>query len=170
LPKRRPCGAWLTAQVDINMMKGMSTVPFDTTLRVRDCCLCLHVQRAARALARRFDVALKPVGLTNQQFSMMMALNRPKPAGMGAVAGLLGMDRTTLTAALKTLERRGLVRLAADAEDRRGKVIALTAEGMEVLARGVPIWERVHAELEAMLGEGEGDRLRRGLGTVSGAG
>ncbi|MGC2529450.1 MAG: MarR family winged helix-turn-helix transcriptional regulator, partial [Candidatus Acidiferrum sp.] len=72
-----------------------------TTLLVRDCCLCLHVQRAARALARRFDDALRPVGLTNGQFSLLMSLNRPKPPGMTAVASFLAMDRTTLTAALK---------------------------------------------------------------------
>ncbi len=84
----------------------MSTVAnpsFETTLRVRDTCLCLHMQRAARALARRFDDALRPLGLTNGQFSLMMSLNRPEPPGMAAVASLLAMDRTTLTAALKPL-------------------------------------------------------------------
>jgi hypothetical protein len=55
----------------------------------------LHVQRAARALARRFDDALRPLGLTNGQFSLMMSLNRPQPPGMGDVASLLAMDRTT---------------------------------------------------------------------------
>src|SRR5579871_3043775 len=92
---------------------------FETTLMVRDACLCLHVQRAARALARRFDEALRPVGLTNGQFSLLMSLNRPEPPGMGPVASLLAMDRTTLTAALKPLERRGLVRITTDPKDRR---------------------------------------------------
>src|SRR6202050_1017193 len=94
-------------------MDPLPTVPFETTLLVRDCCLCLHVQRAARALARRFDEALRPLDLTNGQFSLLMSLNRPKPPAMGAVASLLVMDRTTLTAALKPLERRGLVKVAA---------------------------------------------------------
>lgn len=96
-------------------------VPFETTLEVRDTCLCLHVQRAARALARRFDEALRPVGLTNGQFSLLMALNRPGPAAMGPVARLLAMDRTTLTAALKPLERLGLVAIEADPADRRSR-------------------------------------------------
>src|ERR1700735_927000 len=100
-------------------MDPFTTVLFETTLLVRDTCLCLHVQRAARALARRFDEALRPIGLTNGQFSLMMSLNRPAPAGMGSVADLLAMDRTTLTAALKPLERRGLVAVAADPADRR---------------------------------------------------
>src|SRR5580704_5281225 len=94
---------------------------FETTLLVRDSCLCLHVQRAARALARRFDEALRPLGLRNGQFSLLMSLNRPEPPPMAAVASLLAMDRTTLTAALKPLERRGLVTLAADPGDRRSR-------------------------------------------------
>src|SRR5437899_4717254 len=92
-------------------------LPFEKTLEVRDSCLCLHVQRAARALARRFDDAFRPLGLTNGQFSLMMSLNRPEPPGMGPVAALLAMDRTTLTAALKPLQRRGLVKITADPHD-----------------------------------------------------
>src|SRR5271154_2603913 len=106
-------------------MSRDAKVPYETTLMVRDCCLCLHVQRAARALARRFDEALRPVGLTNGQFSLLMSLNRPKPAGMGSVASLLAMDRPTLTAAVKPLERRGLVKAMADADDRRSRLLVL---------------------------------------------
>jgi len=138
-------------------------VSFETTLKVRDCCLCLHVQRAARALARRFDEALRPVGLTNGQFSLLMSLNRPEAPGMAAVAELLAMDRTTLTAALKPLERRGLVKVAVDPADRRGRRLGLTARGKKLLAQAAPVWERMHAEVEAGLGAGEPDRLRRDL-------
>ncbi|MCW2245424.1 DNA-binding MarR family transcriptional regulator [Azospirillum fermentarium] len=128
---------------------------------MRDSCLCLSVQRAARALARRFDEALRPVGLTNSQFSLLMALNRPEPARMRPVAELLGLDRTTLTAALKPLQRRGLVRVAHDPEDRRNRLLSLTDAGREVLADAVPIWRRVHGEIEAMAGDADG--LRAGL-------
>ena len=88
----------------------------ETTLEIRDHCLCLHAQRAARALARRFDAAFRPLGLTSGQFSLLNALNRPEPPAMGAVAAVLAMDRTTLTAALKPLERRGLVRVGGGRE------------------------------------------------------
>ena len=143
-------------------------INFQTTLLVRDCCLCLHVQRAARVLARRFDEALKPVGLTNGQFSLMMSLNRPEMPGVpqatiGSVADLLGMDRTTVTAAARVLFDRGLILVKPDKEDRRTKVIRPTEEGLRVLASAVPIWERVHAELEKELGEAKPDRLRKDL-------
>jgi len=138
------------------------------TLLVRDTCLCLHVQRAARLLARRFDVALKPVGLTNGQFSLMMSLNRPDMPGVpratiGSVAELLGMDRTTLTAAVKTLERRGLVDVLVEAKDKRERRMVLTAEGRRVLAAATPIWTRTHAEVEGGLAGGNPERLRLDL-------
>jgi DNA-binding MarR family transcriptional regulator len=127
----------------------------------------LHVQRAARALARRFDVALRPVGLTNGQFSLMMSLNRPEPPDMASVASLLAVDRTTLTAALKPLERRGLVTVATDASDRRVRRMRLTPEGMDLLARAAPIWEHTHEEVETLLDGGDPERLRRDLRALS---
>jgi DNA-binding MarR family transcriptional regulator len=148
-----------------------ASVPFAATLHVRDHCLCLHAQRAARALARRFDAALRPLGLTSGQFSLLMALNRPEPAAMGPVAALLAVDRTTLTAALKPLERRGLVAALADPADRRSRRLALTPDGAALLARALPVWTRTHAEVDGLLGdELGGDRLRRGLRALGGQG
>jgi DNA-binding MarR family transcriptional regulator len=125
------------------------------------------VQRAARALARRFDDALRPLGLTNGQFSLLMSLNRPVPAAMGSVAALLAMDRTTLTAALKPLERRGLVRVAVDVSDRRSRIMTLTPAGRRLLADAVPIWKRTHAAIDRLLGESDPDRLRADLRALS---
>ncbi len=140
-----------------------SRVPYATTRMVRDCCLCLHVQRAARALARRFDEVFRPLDLTNQQFSLLMSLNRPQPPGMAAVAAVLAMDRTTLTAALKPLERRGLVEVTVDPDDKRGRLLVLTDAGERLLARALPIWTRTHAELDARLADGGAELLRGNL-------
>ena len=160
----------LTMYVDINIFEEMSSsacVPIETTLHIRDCCLCLHVQRAARALARRFDEELRPYGLTNGQFSLLMSLNRPEPPGMASVSSLLGMDRTTLTAALKPLERRGLVKVSADPADRRSRRLSLTRKGTTLLAKATPIWEAAHLKIEALLPDGDPDRLRSNLRALS---
>jgi DNA-binding MarR family transcriptional regulator len=152
--------------VDINIMAGMSSAhPYSTTLHIRDHCLCLHAQRAARRLSRRFDEAMRPVGITSGQFSLLNGLNRPEPPTIGAVATLLAMDRSTVTANLKPLERQGLVRIEADPEDRRGRQIALTNQGLALLAAATPIWTREHAVIEATL-EGGGDALRAGLNSL----
>jgi len=145
-------------------------LPYETTLMVRDTCLCLHVQRAARVLARRFDDALRTFGLTNGQFSLLMALNRPDPPSMAPVAKLLAMDRTTLTAALKPLERRGLVEVANSPADRRSKVLVLTDEGRAALAGALPTWKKTHDEIERMMPVGDADGLRANLKALSAEG
>ena len=144
-----------------------NAVSFTTTVHVRDTCLCLHLQRAARAVARRFDQALRPLGITNGQFSLLMSLNRPAPPTMGDVAALLAMDRTTLTAALKPLERQGLVTIRVDPADKRSRRLALTRDGGTLLAKAVPIWKRTHAALDRDLGWPNAARLRADLRGLS---
>src|ERR1051325_3845459 len=141
-------------------MSNDNAPSFATTIEVRDCCLCLHLQRAARAVARRFDNALRPLALTNGQFSLLMSLNRPQPPTIGSVAALLAMDRTTLTACLKPLERRGLLLIAIDKKDKRLRRLMLTPEGAALLAAAVPLWRREHATLDRSIGA---DRLRADL-------
>lgn len=148
-------------------MSSPRVLPYETTLLVRDCCLCLHMQRAARALARRFDEVLRPFGLTNGQFSLLMSLNRPEPPPMGPVASLLAMDRTTLTAALKPLERRGLVEVLRDQSDRRTRILKLTDDGRNLLAEALPVWKRTHEEVERLVPDRDPEELRRSLRALS---
>lgn len=144
-------------------MSSSNKLSFDATLQVRDACLCLHTQRAARALARHFDEVFRPLGLTNGQYSLLMSLNRPKPPVMGEIAALLGLDRTTLTAALKSLQRRDLVEVKADERDKRSRQLIMTPNGRALLAKAYPLWQSAHAEIEARLAALEPDSMRAGL-------
>jgi DNA-binding MarR family transcriptional regulator len=144
-------------------MSNRAEASFAFTHHVRDHCLCLHVQRAARALARRFDDALRPIGLTQGQFSLLISLNRAEPPTMGAVANLLALDRTTLTANLKPLERRGLVKVVVDADDKRSRRLILTPSGRELLAAAAPVWKRAHAKTERLLKSTSPNLMRAGL-------
>ena len=139
-------------------MSDDDLLAFETTLEVRDTCLCLYLQRAARVVGRRFDDALRPLGLTNGQYSLMMSLNRPEPPVMGSVATLLAMDRTTLTAAVKPLERRGLVTVSPDPDDRRSRRLHLTDQGRALLSRAYAIWRETHAELDKLIADPDGLR------------
>ena len=132
-------------------MSNRRTVSRETTLHVRDTCVCLHLQRAARAVARRFDDVFRPLGITSGQFSLLMSLNRPDPPTIGRLAERFAMDRTTLTANLKPLERRGLVTITVDKNDRRSRRLSLTAAGRALLVAAVPIWKRTHAALDRQI-------------------
>lgn len=144
-------------------------LPIEIVHHVAGTCLCLHTQRAARALARLFDTALGPHGLTNGQFSLLMALNAPEPPTMGRLAEFLAMDRTSLTAALKPLERRGLVRVDLSKTDRRARIVHIKPAGVEALTAALPVWRETHARLDAALSEEAPNRLRTDLRHVPSA-
>jgi DNA-binding MarR family transcriptional regulator len=148
-------------------MSKRDELPLETTIEVRDTCLCLHLQRAARAMARRFDAALRPFDLTNGQFSLLMSLNRPEAPTIGNVAALLAMDRTTLTANLKPLERRGLLQVTVEDGDRRTRRLTLTLAGRALLLYAVPVWRRTHRQIERLIPGSDGARLRADLRALS---
>src|SRR5450432_767886 len=143
--------------------KQIQESPFAITHLVRDTCLCLHVQRAARALARHFDDVLRPLDLTHGQFSLLISLNRPEPPTLGSVADLLAMDRTTLTANLKPLERRRLVKVSVDREDKRSRRLTITPVGRVLLNRAFPLWKKTHAEIDRLIASNDPDMLRVAL-------
>jgi DNA-binding MarR family transcriptional regulator len=146
--------------------RDLPQLPFAATIEVRDACLCLHVQRAARVLARKFDEALRPLDLTHGQFSLLTSLNRPEPPTIGSVAALLAMDRTTLTANLKPLERRKLLKIAVDKEDKRSRRLVITPAGRALLSKAFPIWKQTHVEVEFQISHGNADDLRSALRTI----
>lgn len=162
---KRP-GAALKRGAKALNSEPLAALPFDKTIEVRDACLCLHVQRAARALARRFDEALRPLDLTSGQFSLLMSLNRPEPPTIGSVATLLAMDRTTLTANLKPLERRRLLKVVVDKEDKRSRRLVITPAGRTVLARAYPVWRETHTALEFGIKHGSAADLRQALAAL----
>jgi DNA-binding MarR family transcriptional regulator len=147
-------------------MSSCRELPGAVTHEVRAACLCLHVQRAARAVARRFDAAFRPLELTSRQFSLLLSLNRPAAPTIGSVSALLAMDRTTLTANLKPLERRGLLEVTVDDADKRSRRLILTPAGRALLVEAVPVWRQTHAAIERLLPRSNPDDLRADLNSL----
>lgn len=138
-----------------------------TAADIGSACICLGVRKAARMVARRYDEAFRPLGLTSGQFSILAALLRDRAVALSALADDLGMDRTTLNRNLKPLLTQDLIAAEDDEADRRVRGLVLTAAGRERLDRALPIWRRVQAASEARLPEGGWSGLRfclQGLG------
>lgn len=145
----------------------MHDVPLETTRHILDHCLGLHLQRAARVVARRFDEALRPLNLTNGQFELLAVLASPPAGRITAVAERLGRDRTTLTAILKPLRQRGLVAVTVDPDDSRGRTLTLTPAGKELLAAAIPLWGGFRARMEHQFVTDEADLFWHSLGRLS---
>ena len=78
---------------------------------------------------------------------------------MAQISTLPAMDRTTLTANPKRLERRGVIQVLTGDRDKRRRVMVLTPAGRPALAPAVPIWTRTHRIIAGCVGRGRGDRL-----------
>jgi DNA-binding MarR family transcriptional regulator len=144
----------------------VARLPIEMVLEIRDQCLCLATQRAARLLARRFDRLFAPLGLTNGQFSMLVALSGQWKPRLGELAQFLAMDQATMTAAAKTLEKRGFLSLEADDGDARIRRPVLTEAGRVVVAQAVPLWRDEHAKVQAELGGGNAVAMAQALGLL----
>ena len=130
-------------------------------------CLCLAVRRAARVVGRRYDEAFRDLGINNGQFTILMVVSADRSITMGRIAEELAMDRTTLTAALKPLERDGLVRTTTDPADRRARLISITAEGRALLEQAVPRWQEAQAELLATADLSDVDQFHAALRSMA---
>jgi DNA-binding MarR family transcriptional regulator len=130
-------------------------------------CFCLNLKRAARAVARRYDEALQSVELTNGQFSTLMTIKGLQPISMQRLAEMLGMDRTTLTATLKPLQRRALVSIHADSADARSRNLKLTDAGSKLLQQAVPLWSKVQQAVGREVGSSDAKTLRAQLARLA---
>ena len=138
-----------------------------TAREIYAACVCLGVQRAARGIARRYDEALNPLGLTSGQFSILSSLLREGSEAIGALAALLGQERTTLTRNLRPLGAAGWVETKPDAKDARVRRVRLTENGRELLRAAIPVWRAAQRDSSARLGEAGWDALRPLLGALA---
>jgi DNA-binding MarR family transcriptional regulator len=114
-------------------------------------CMCLALKRSARAVARRYDRAFQSLGLNSGQFSMLTVVAGLGPVGIQPLAEKLAMDRSTVTAALKPLQKSGWVRVQVSPTDKRGRDVVLTRAGRAIVARAMPRWREVQESLASEL-------------------
>lgn len=130
-------------------------------------CVCLGLNRAARAISRRYDAMFKPLGITSGQFTVLSALKRDEAVSLSDIADRLGMDRTTLTRNLRLLEALDLVSIQPDAQDRRVRSLTLSAKGRKLLRAAVPLWQKAQKESTRRIGPSRWRELKPVLDLLS---
>jgi len=108
-------------------------------------------------MTQTYDSVVAESGLTVTQLPILVGLGVAGPLPVTALAGALGIDRTTLTRNLKVLEQRGLVEGVEHGDDAPVRLTALTADGTRVLSEALARWEQVQSALQERFGT---ERLR----------
>jgi DNA-binding MarR family transcriptional regulator len=134
------------------MRKQPSKPKLNSISQVPANCMGMHVRRASRIITQVYDAALCPVGLALNQFTLLVAIHLLELTPITRLAQELFTDQTTLTRNLKLLQKRGWVAMEPG-EDRRVKLVSLTAEGETVLAEALPLWEKAQAEVRQHFGQ-----------------
>jgi DNA-binding MarR family transcriptional regulator len=135
---------------------------------MRDRCPALRVRAASRVLARIYDGALREIGLEMSQLPVLaaVALSGDRGLKVTELARALVMDRTSVTRAIRPLEKRGLLRVARSPDDARSKIIVLTRAGERALRDAYPRWKRTTEHIGEVLGAARIDALRAELSAL----
>ena len=129
-------------------------------------CACYNLRRASRLVTQKYDQALRPAGLTANQFSILMAAYNQDGLAILKLAKILGMERTTLTRNVAILERLGFVGINSG-RDRRQRRVTITTKGKDVLKQALPLWQDVQEDMVTRIGTDKWERLLSGLREVS---
>ena len=120
-------------------------------------CAAVRTLGTARVITRHFDVALRPVGLTITQFTLLVTIGQMKPESISQIGQWLNIDRTSLTRNLKPLEDAGYVTRGKEGPARKRK-IDLTPAGAQILEKAYPLWQKAQGKVEARFsGDGYND-------------
>lgn len=114
-------------------------------------CASFNFRRTTRAVTRFYDQAFEPFGIRSTQFTILVGLAKTQPTSMGALADLLGIDRTTLTRSLRLLKKDGLLSIS-ERSTKRQRFLTLTAKGTQMLARTLPAWRKAQDRFIEVVG------------------
>jgi DNA-binding MarR family transcriptional regulator len=144
------------------VMRKARELDLELCATVAETCTAANLRRATRAISGLFDEAIRPTGLRISQMGLLVALALAEEATVSKLAGLMDLDRTTMTRNLGPLEREGLV-ASKTGDDARNRVLCLTEKGRAALKAALPIWERVQARVVKGLGDARWKGLLRDL-------
>lgn len=152
-------------------MSAAKPPPFplrSTARKLLDDCPALNARALARQIAQRIDAALAPTGLSSGQVALLARVAAAEDDTLGALARRAGVDPSTLSRTLRTLEASGLVEIALVEADQRRRAVWLTEAGARRLALALPLWQAAQAEMAALLSPGLAARLASEASTLAG--
>lgn len=126
-------------------------------------CLCALLRKAGRVTTRQYDATLKPTGLRITQFSLLMNIRRNPQISVSALSDLMRMDQTTITRNLKVLEKKALIRIFPDSDDKRIRKIQMTHEGKKTVKQTMPSWISAQERMVDSIGSDQAALLVQSL-------
>lgn len=132
-------------------MTKKTTINKQQLLEIPASCLDYNLRKTSRIAAQHYEEVMKPCGLRNTQFSLLVAICLMDKPLINDLAQVLGMDRTTVSRNIKPLQRDGLLSIVPG-EDKRSRHIVVTDTGKQRLLQAIPLWQKAHQSLQQKVG------------------
>jgi DNA-binding MarR family transcriptional regulator len=127
-------------------------------------CLCLQSRMTTRAITRRYNAVLAPIGLEVTEFSLLAALHVGRDSSITELADRLAFERTTLVRNLKHMAERSLIESATQ-KGRAVKYI-LTKKGLSLLTQALPLWAGAQTSVHEQMAPGTASKVLASLKTL----
>lgn len=124
-------------------------------------CAGWNSRLAARRITQFLDRELAATGLSAAQIGLMAQIAAAEDDTLGALARRSGLEQSTLSRNLRTLEGHGLIEIAAVEADLRRRAVWLTESGARRLEAALPLWRKAQARLAQHLAPGLALRLAK---------
>jgi DNA-binding MarR family transcriptional regulator len=119
--------------------------------RLVEACPGWNSRLAARRITQFLDRELAGAGLTAAQIGLMAQIAAAEDDTLGALARRSGLEQSTLSRNLRTLEGEGLVEITVVEADLRRRAVWLTESGARRLEAAIPLWRKAQAKLSRQL-------------------
>ena len=110
-------------------------------------CAGWNSRLAARRITAFLDRALADLGLSAAQLGLMAQIAALTDDTLGALAQRSGLEQSTLSRNLRTLEREQLIEITLVETDLRRRAVWLTETGARRLEAAIPVWREAQARL-----------------------
>lgn len=129
-------------------------------------CACSYLRKSARAVTRRFDELLEPIGIRSTQLVILVELGHRGPLSLIDLSAAMVMEKSSLSRTLKPLRARGLVAMLPIRGSRQ-KTVVLTADGAACLGQAIPLWIDAHRAFTEIVGESEWQVMKPNLEKIA---
>ena len=138
---------------------GSERVKRDAAEVLRDC-VATRLRLANRVITKVYDDALRPLGLTVTQLSMLVVAEDRGLIRQSQVGAELRLDDSTLSRNLERMRANGWLE-EVSADDARVHSYRLTEAGRTLLDKAIPAWRSAQGEAQRLLGDAGVQTLRR---------
>ena len=124
-------------------------------------CAGWNLRLAARRATQFMETCMAEAGVSFSQFGLMAEIASADDDTVSALAVRMGLDQSTLSRTLRTLEADGLVEIAIVESDQRKRMVWLTEKGARKLEAALAVWRQAHAKLTRQVSVESVQRLSR---------